>query len=637
MRFAPLVFFFFFCLTLSGQKSDYNSAVIPDSLTESANAVIRVSEMNLDFKSAKDLTVSVTFVVTVLNSSGDGFKRENIHYNPDIKIKKAEIVVYNAQGKEIKKYKKKDFWDRSAVNGGTLYSDDRELYVDYTPVTYPYTFETKYEYTTPNTFHIPNWRLLSGYYVSTEYSKFVVNYNPSEIDLIFKEQNLENHNIEKVISSEKIQYKASGLKAIPYEQYSPYFIDIAPFLFIAPKNFHYDGLYGSVSNWNDFGKWFYENLLTGRDELPETTIDHIRHLTRDIQDPVEKAKIVYDYVQKNTRYVSVQVGIGGFQPIKAADVDKVKYGDCKGLTNYTKALLEAVGVDSYYTHIEAGSVQVGFIEDFPSIEQGNHVILAIPLEDDYAWIDCTSQKHPFGFIGDFNDNRNALVMKPQGGEIVKTASYLNEQNAYLTNATYRIDNDGSLIADIDIESKGIFYDRRFYRAFNPTIENIKQYKKQWSRLNNVVINSFDFDNDKNEVSFSEKINLKTDKYASKSGDRLIMTINAFNNDVIVPNKYSERKLPVKFRRGYLEESHYTIHLPEEYSVEAIPSVTSIETKYGKYDVSIIQNKDHTLTYKRTFFIKEGNYPKEDYEEFRSFLQHASLQDNAKIVLLKTEL
>ncbi|MEX2349967.1 MAG: DUF3857 domain-containing protein [Flavobacteriaceae bacterium] len=633
MRFGPL-FFFFFCLTLSGQKTDYNSVVIPDSLTENANAVIRFDEMNIDIKSIKDVTVSVTFAVTVLNSSGDNFIKDNIPYSGNVKIKKAEVVVYNAQGKEIKKYKKKDFRDRSAVDGVSLYTDSRVLYIDYTPLAYPYTFETRYEYTTSNTFYIPNRVFLSGYQVSTEHSKFIVNYNPSEIDLIFKEQNLKTYHIDKTISNDKVVYESSGLKAIAYEQYSPPFVEITPFLHVAPKNFHYEGMYGSVTNWNDFGKWFYENLLTGRDELSENTIEHIRHLTKGVQDPIEKAKIVYDYVQKNTRYVSVQVGIGGFQPIKAADVDKVKYGDCKGLTNYTKALLDAVDVESYYTHVEAGNVQVDFIDDFPSIEQGNHAILAIPFDDDYAWIDCTSQKHPFGFIGDFTDNRNVLIMKPQGGELVKTVSYINEQNAYYTNTNYRIDNDGNLTADIDIKNKGLFYDWRFNRAYNSTNDNVKQYKKQWSRLNNVVINSFDFDNDKNEVSFSEKINLKADKYASKSGDRLIMTINAFNNDVFVPNKYSDRKLPVKFTRGYLEESHYTIHLPEDYSIEAIPAITSVETKFGKYDVNIIQNEDHALTYKRTFLIKEGNYAKEDYEGFRSFLQHAALNDNAKIVLLK---
>ncbi len=54
-------------------------------------------------------------------------------------------------------------------------------------------------------------------------------------------------------------------------------------------------------------------------------------------------------MQDKTRYISVQIGIGGWKPMLADDVNKLGYGDCKGLTNYTKALLEAVDVPSYYT------------------------------------------------------------------------------------------------------------------------------------------------------------------------------------------------------------------------------------------------------------------------------------------------
>src|SRR5690606_16810927 len=100
-------------------------------------------------------------------------------------------------------------------------------------------------------------------------------------------------------------------------------------------------------------------------------------------------------------------------------------GDCKGLTNYTLALLKAVGVESHYAVVEAGRAKIDLEEDFPTLAQGNHVILAIPHKGGYHWLDCTSQYLPFGYIGDFTDDRKAFVVTPEGGEIVGTTAYLD--------------------------------------------------------------------------------------------------------------------------------------------------------------------------------------------------------------------
>mgnify|MGYP001126063175 FL=1 len=97
------------------------------------------------------------------------------------------------------------------------------------------------------------------------------------------------------------------------------------------------------------------------------------------------------------RYISVQIGIGGWKPISAEEVDENKYGDCKGLTNYTKALLRTVGIESNYCVVSAGSEIKDISEDFPSM-QGNHVILNIPQEGKSdLWLECTSQDTPFNF------------------------------------------------------------------------------------------------------------------------------------------------------------------------------------------------------------------------------------------------
>jgi hypothetical protein len=52
----------------------------------------------------------------------------------------------------------------------------------------------------------------------------------------------------------------------------------------------------------------------------------------------------------------------------------------------------------------------------------------------------------------------------------------------------------------------------------------------------------------------------------------------------------------------------------------------------------IEKKDaNTVVYKRQFIIKDGEFPKEDYEAFREFNIEVSKQDNAKLILTKNQL
>lgn len=633
MRFI-LLFSFFFAFNGYSQKENFQSLLIPSELKEGADAVVRLDEVEVTVNSKRDVRENRRTVVTVLNKAGDRHVLNYIYYSNSIKVRKAEAVIYNSLGREIRKLKKKDFKDRSAVSGGTLYSDARFLYIDYTPINYPYTLEISYEVSFSNSIYLPNHSFIKGFNVSTEKSSYAINYNPVAISINYKENLLDEHSVTKIKSNGRLHYLAESLHATRYEEYSLPFQNLVPRIQVAPNSFYYEGYSGEATNWSEFGNWFNSNLVAGRDQLPRNTVAEITSLVADVEDPIEKAKIVYDYVQRNTRYISVQVGIGGYQTITAAEVNRVKYGDCKGLTNYTKALLEAVGVTSYYTIIYGGRTQLGFQEDFPSIEQGNHVILAIPQDDTYKWLECTSQTTPFGFIGDFTDNRNALVLKPDGGKIMRTQAYLDEQNLRKTTAKYQIDDQGNLKASVQIKNTGISYNNRFHLTTRTSDELHRFYVNNWRKINNLKIIKSAFENDKEAISFQESLELEARNYAVLNGERLIFNINSLSNDIAVPPRYKNRSHPVKFSRGYKYEDEYTIHLPQNFEIEALPPGTNTENKYGHYNYSVHRNEDNTLIYKRSFLIKEGLYTKDEYEAFRDFFREASLQDNAKVVLIK---
>lgn len=65
------------------------------------------------------------------------------------------------------------------------------------------------------------------------------------------------------------------------------------------EKFHLEGVDGTATTWEAFGKWYGEKILTGTTTLPEETKTKIKALVGDEKDPIKKAKIIYDYVQKN--------------------------------------------------------------------------------------------------------------------------------------------------------------------------------------------------------------------------------------------------------------------------------------------------------------------------------------------------
>ena len=621
--------------TMAAQEISYQAIALDKDFTENANAVVRLDDMTVDILSQDNMVIRSKRVVTVLNKRGNKHLHAFVGYSNSRKVKYVRASIYDAFGKEIKKIKEKDFKDVSAVSGGTLYSDSRVKYLKYTPISYLYTVVFEKEIQTKNTAFVPNWYFLDGFQVSVEKSRYTLNFPNESLRPQIKEKNINGYDIKKEENTNFITYTGTNIKSLKKEELSPAFSKLVPQLMLRLDNFYYEGHRGAVTDWNELGRWVYDNLLKGRDELTPEVEQHIQSLVKDAQTDLEKAMIVYEYVQANTRYISVQVGIGGIQPIKAIEVDKVKYGDCKGLSNYTHALLNAVGVKSYYVHVEAGSNKIDFEEDFATLSQGNHAILAIPIENEYTWIDCTSQTLPFGFIGDFTDGRRAFVIKDDGGEVVETKVYKERENFQKINGSIQIDTDGSMRSSVKIETKGIQYNRHFGLENLNKEEVLKRYRNNWSEINNLVLDSYEFKNNKKDVVFIENVSIQAKNYATISGDRLLFYVNGLNRNNYVPKRYRTRNLPFEVQRGFYDEDTYTIILPKGYAIEALPGSKSIISEFGAYVSSISKQEDGTLKYYRSFYLKEGDYPKEKYNDYRSFRREVSKSENAKAVLLKS--
>lgn len=629
--YLPLLVTLFSIVSTFSQKTNYSSLFIPSELKENANAVIRDNSIEITIEDVDQMVVRKREVITVLNKLGNRFSSISEHYDNDTKITKLSAVIYDAFGSQIKKYSKSKFLDVSAVSGGTLYSDSRVKHVDYTPVSYPYTVLFESEYKTSSTGFIPSWFPIQGYSLSVEKSSYSL-HNPKHFTVRKKEKNFNSYAVENVSDEFDVKYSIINQEVIKYENSSPMSINTMPYLLVGINQFALKNILGKADNWSEFGKWRYEYLKNGNDELSDDIKTRVRELVKDVTDPIEKAKIVYAYMQNKTRYISVQEGIGGWKPIPANEVDKVSYGDCKGLTNYTKTLLDAVGVKSHYSVIWAGDQKRDVEKDFFGM-QGNHVILNIPNNGDDIWLECTSQTMPFGFLGDFTDDRNVLVMTPEGGVIKRTPAYKNEYNLQELKAKVQLEENGSLTASLNRVSKGIQYDdKSYYETFSKE-ELIKRYKSRvWSYNNNLEIASVDLINDKEKVVFKEDLKVSIKNYASVNEQEYLFRVNVFNRGSFVPKRYRSRKLPLKVSRGYKDVDAYEFTIPKGYVLGELPSEKVLTTKFGTYKVTFTKIDDTSFKYHKTIVIKEGVYPKEDYKTYRSFRRSIAKYENLRIAI-----
>lgn len=625
------ILFMFICLfAYSQDSSKYNSLLISEDLTENANSVIRKNDEIITIEAYDKMHYTLHRIITVFNKEGNSDIDAYAFYNKSTHIKKLEAKIYNQFGEQIKKIKSRDFKDVSAVSGGTLYSDDRVKYLDYTPISYPYTVEFFLDYKTSSTAFIRSWRPVRDFMQSIEESSYQID-NLTDIELKFKEYNFEGFD---VLRKEDFSYVANNIPALKTEAYKPAFNKVVPIVRFALSKFNMEGVKGQNDNWTDFGKWILSDLIEDTQELPASTQEHIIKLTKDAKTDIEKAKIVYEYVQNKTRYISVQIGIGGWKPIDASEVDKVSYGDCKGLTNYTKSLLDAAGVESYYTVIYGGRNIKNIDKDFSATE-GNHAILCLPNEGDYIWLECTSQTNPFGYTANFTDDRDALVITPDGGKIVHTKAYKTLDNLLETTANVTLLATGGFNASVELISKGTQYD--YHEGIERDILKDQElhYKDYWSYINNLSIDKMNFTNNKDDIVFTENIDLTTPKYASQTSNLLLLEPNFFNRITSAPSRYRNRKLPFEVARGFIDKDSYEIELPNGFLVDALQEPVSIVNKFGEYHMSVEQKTPESIVYKRKFILNKGNYNKEEYKDFRKFWLQVIRHDKSKIVLKNT--
>jgi hypothetical protein len=630
MRYLLLLILFVSNASIS---QEYAAKLIPDSLKENADAVLRMEHINVNISAIDKAVVKHKYVITILNENADEFAKYENQYDDLISLSNISATLYDANGIKIKSLKRREIYDVKS-DGGSFLTDSRAKFFSFQYKNYPYSVEFEDEQTYNGIYHLPTWSPVRATRFAVQQSKFSVEV-PLNYELRYKQINVKNEPILNESKKRTLTWELLSLKSIESEIYMPTWSQVLPAVLLAPTKFSIEGFEGDMSSWNNFGK-FHIALNRGRNTLPDNIKTMVHQLTDNIKNDEEKVRILYDYLQKNTRYISIQLGIGGWQPLPASFVAEKKYGDCKALSNFMVCMLKEANVKAFYTIINSGenAINKGLDIDFP-VSRFNHIITCVPLQKDTIWLECTSQTVSAGFTGLFTGNRQALVVTDSGGVVVSTPRFIAKENIEQRNTNAELNDKGDLIIKNKTVYTGIL--QEYYHDLLTELSEEQRLKilNKTLDLPTYTIDKLELKEVKNKIpQIAETIDITASSYAAVSGKRMFVVPNIFNKKQKLAND-KPRVFDIVYKKAYTEIDSIDIKVPTGYVVEMMPKNIDINNKFGTYKIRYSFTGD-IIKAIRYYEQEVNSFPASDFTNLVKFYDDMYKADRAKVVLMKKE-
>ncbi len=620
------IFFLIFIISFNisySQKLPFPEA--SEELKKDALGIIRYENCTFILKDLTYGVEKVTRQITILDNKGLDFANIEISLDKYRKLKNFSGEIILESGKVFKKIGKSDL--RTTEISNELASDESTTYYSCSSPSYPFTFSYTYEIEWKNgitTFPIFAPMLPE---ISVQKSTQSIIF-PKKIKIRYKGNDVAPAPVKTEKDNDSIYtWAVENIPAIVREPLSPPFYTLTPFVRIAPSAFYLDGIEGDMSTWKSTGI-FLTKLMEGRKELPDAIKAKVKEMVCD--NKRETVQRIFEYFQNSTRYVSIQLGIGGYQPFEASEVALKGFGDCKALSNYMKSLLSVVGIESEYCIVNTNKKK--FYSDFSSLNQANHVILFVPLEKDTIWLECTSKNLPFDYAHSSIAGHDVLMVSGENSRLIKVRDIAGRLNSVKNTIKVLIQSNASATAEVVS-----IYKCHMAEDMIDFVINMPEKEKINYLAEDLYVQSPQISNITNEYLKSSypKITVKylmsSKSYAVITGTRLFIQSNPFRNSFGKSLKSSSRKYDILIQDPIHQKDSIVYVIPNNLTVEALPNPVNLSTDFGIFDLSV-KYTDNQIVLIYKIDIPEGKYPASAYNEFRTFLNTIDKNINSKIVL-----
>lgn len=568
--------------------------------------------------------------VMILNSQGEQmYGKFDRYYDTFTKIKRLEARVLDKDGKVLLSNKQATALDVALDYNNSGITDSRIKSISFSKqqLAPPYILEFVSEEESSQTFFYERWTPVLSSNVWIQSSTFLYR-APSSLLYRVKGLNLQGPSV-KEKGVDYVQEKWTMKDFLPFPENASLAPNSLPVLYVQPGDYKIGNYKGTVRSWDDIGQ-FYLRLNEGRSQLPEITRFELQTALKGVNDPREKAKKVYEFMQKRTRYFNISFKLGGWQSVPVEQVATKGYGDCKGLTTFTLALLKEAGITAYPALVSAGPNELEEeMEDFPTASF-NHIIACVPFPSDTLWLECTSQTAPAGYLGTFTGNRKALLITESGSKLVNTQKYGTQDNRRDSRVQVKLESSGAVAVKYQKEYAGTKMTRVW--DLPSTKEAQRTYIQEQLRFNDPSLTAYHWT--KSDSAVREDAVFTAEKGANVAGGRLFFQIFPFKS-IQFPEEvvHSDKFYISPHTQAVSETVELALEVPAGYALETGLKDVEVQHDFGSYSYRF-RYEGGVLNYTREVRIHAGEYAADQHSTWLDFLKSMQKMDRAVLVFKK---
>lgn len=444
------------------------------------------------------------------------------------------------------------------------------------------------------------------------------------------------------------QWSLRDIPAVPIEDAMPTWGSVAGQLFLA---FSPSGRTPQLGTWAGIGNWYVE-LSKERRVASAAMRGKIAQLVAGKASQLEKMRALAGFAQRDVRYVSIQLGMGGYQPHAAAEVFRHLYGDCKDKAGLLGVMLREIGVDSVPVLVNSRRTRVR--ADTPPSLQFDHVILAIRLPRDLQdrsllaiaedgegrllYFDPTDELTPFGRIRGQLQGSVGLLALADNSRLVTLPQLPPAENGISRTARLALNEQGMLSGEINerITGQEALVQRGFLRTSTRPSDATKLIEARLAEsLSSFKLGSATARNP--EVSglpLEWDYHISVPSYARRTGELLmvrprVLGVHAFT--LASQDKPRVHDLVLSEPRLYQDE--VIIDLPDGYAVDSLPPPLEVEAGFAIYR-SRSEVTGSQLKYTRSYEVRDLLVPAAKVADFIRLHREIARDERAVVVFRK---